>query len=427
MSKFKPSLQLKLIIMNFLEFAIWGAYLTSQGKYLGAIGFSERIGYFFTVQGIVSIFMPAIIGAIADRWVAPQKMLGFCHLIASVFMIATGYYGYSSGADANFTTLFSLYTVSVAFYMPTLALTNSVAYNLLDQAHMDSVKAFPPIRVWGTIGFIASMWFVDLTGFDKGPWQYVTSGVIGLALAIYAFTLPNCIIEKNSEKKSLWDTMGLSAFTLFKSRKMAMFFIFSMLLGILLQITNGYANPYISGFKELPEYANAFFAKHSTILISLSQISEALCILLIPFFLKKYGIKVVMLLAMLAWVFRFALLGLGNPVSGVWLFFLSMIVYGIAFDFFNISGSLFVDNNTDSKIRSSAQGLFMLMTNGLGAAIGTIAAQKVVNQLVYSKTDMIAQYEGWRQAWFVFAGFALLVAILFAILFRYKHTAEETK
>lgn len=422
-SKLSP-LQLKLIIMNFLEFAVWGAYLTSQGKYLGAVGLGEKIGLFYTVQGIVSLFMPALIGVIADKWIPAQKMLGICHAIAASFLIAAGLYGYNAGSEVQFSIIFSLYSISVAFFMPTIALTNSVAYNLLDQAKMDSVKAFPPIRVWGTIGFIAAMWLVDLTKFDLGPWQYVVSGVLGLGLAIYSFTLPKCIIITGQEKKSIWEKMGLSAFSLFKDKKMALFFIFSMLLGMLLQITNSYANPYIDCFKAVDEYATSFFVKHSTILISLSQISEALCILLIPFFLKKYGIKVVMLIALLAWFLRFGLLGLGNPGPGVWMFFLSMIVYGIAFDFFNISGSLFVEKHTNNKIRSSAQGLFMLMTNGFGASIGTIAAQKIVNHFVYSQTEITQQIDGWRSSWYIFAGFALLVAILFAVCFKYKHTSE---
>lgn len=223
------------------------------------------------------------------------------------------------------------------------------------------------------------------------------------------------------------EALGLKAFTLFKQRKMAIFFIFSMLLGVSLQITNGFANPFITSFKDIPEYANTFGANHANALISLSQISETLCILLIPFFLKKFGIKKVMLIAMIAWVLRFALFGAGNPGPDVWMFILSMIVYGVAFDFFNISGSLFVDKETDQTIRSSAQGLFMMMTNGIGATIGTLGAQAVVNRFVYSQSDPLAQVQGWSKAWYIFAGYALLVAIVFAIVFKYRHDPEEMK
>lgn len=419
------SVKLKLILMNFLQFAVWGAYLTSQGRYLGGVGLAEKIGLFYAVQGIVSIFMPAVIGIIADKWIPAQKMLGICHFLAAAFLISAGYYGLVAGDQVQFSILFSLYTLSVAFYMPTIALSYSVAYTVLEGAGKDIVKAFPPIRIWGTVGFIVSMWAVDLLGYQSNSHQYITSGLIGLVLGFYAFTLPHCPISKSKEKKSLIEAMGLNAFKLLKDSKMAIFFIFAMLLGVALQVTNGFANPFLGDFGNIPEYADTFGVKHSNMLISLSQVSETLCILLIPFFLKKFGIKKVMLMAMFAWVLRFGLFGLGNPGSGVWSFVLSMIVYGIAFDFFNISGSLFVDQSTDKSMRSSAQGLFMLMTNGIGAALGTLAAQVIVNNFVYSQADIYDKMLGWSQSWYIFAAYSLVVAILFAILFRYKHIPEK--
>lgn len=427
-------LKIRLMIMNFLQFAIWGAYLTCMGTFLFTHGLARNIGIFYSIQGIVSIFMPALIGIVADKWIPAQKMLGISHAISGVAMIAAGAYGLSTGEAVQFGPLFSLYTIAVAFYMPTLALSNSVAYNALDMANMDTVKHFPPIRVFGTIGFIVTMWIVDLMGFQQTAAQFVVSGGIGIVLAIYAFTLPKCPISKSTEKKSFVDALGLRAFTLFKDPKMAVFFIFSMLLGVSLQITNGFANPFLESFKHLPEYANTFGAQHANILISLSQISETLCILLIPFFLKRFGIKKVMLIAMFAWVLRFAFFGLGNPGGGVWLFVLSCIVYGVAFDFFNISGSLFVDQETDTSIRSSAQGLFMLMTNGIGATIGTLGAQLIVNKCVFSKFHQVAEsakdtlamdiWHGWQTSWYVFAAYALLVAIVFIFAFKYKKQAE---
>lgn len=420
-------LKIRLIIMNFLEFAVWGAYLTSMGSYLVGAGLTANIGLFYAMQGIVSIFMPALIGIIADRWIPAQKMLGICHFLAAIAMAAAGGYAISAGEAVEFGTLFTLYAVSVAFFMPTLALSNSVAFTTLNNNGYDTEKDFPPIRVFGTIGFICSMLTTDFAGFQTTPWQFVLSAGLSVVLAVYAFTLPECPVNRSTEKKSFAEQMGLKAFTLFKQRKMAIFFIFSMLLGVSLQITNGFANPFISSFKEIPEFASTFGARHANMLISLSQVSETLCILLIPFFLKRFGIKKVMLIAMFAWVLRFGFFGLGNPGSGVWLFLLSMIVYGVAFDFFNISGALFVDKETDSSIRSSAQGLFMLMTNGIGATIGTLGAQAVVNRLVYSQSDAVARTAGWSNAWFVFAGYALIVAVVFAIVFKYKHTPEQTK
>ncbi len=423
------NLKIRLIVMNFLQYAVWGAYLTCMGRYLGPNGMGEHIGLFYSVQGIVSIFMPALIGIIADRWIPAQKMLGISHALAGIGMIAASSYGILAGADVQFGVLFSLYTFSVAFYMPTIALSNSVAYNVLERGGLDTVKDFPPIRVFGTIGFIAAMWAVDLLGFQNTPLQFMMSGGLGIILAVYSFTLPNCPIVKTNGKKSMVQALGLEAFSLFKEKRMAIFFIFSMLLGASLQITNGFANPFIASFGSVKEYADTFGVQHANILISLSQISETLCILLIPFFLKKFGIKKVMLIAMFAWVLRFGFFGLGNPGSGVWLFILSMIVYGLAFDFFNISGSLFVNQETNPAIRSSAQGLFMLMTNGIGATIGTLGAQWVVNQYcsweVFDGLQDALLVGDWSTVWYLFAAYALVVAVMFAIVFKYKHQPEN--
>lgn len=407
--------------MNFLQFAVWGAYLTSMGTYLANIGLGSHIGLFYAMQGIVSLFMPAILGIIADRWMPAQQLLGLSHLLAALFMAGAGYYGMTAGDMVSFPVLFAFYSMSVAFYMPTLALSNSVAYTALEKKGLDTIKAFPPIRTCGTIGFICSMWLVDLLGFQNNYMQFYTCAVWGVILAVYAHTLPNCPVNKgNLQKKSIVEALGLNAFLLFKQKKMAIFFIFSMLLGVSLQITNGFANPFITSFNSLPEYADTFGVQHANLLISLSQISETCCILLIPFFLGRFGIKKVMLIAMVAWVLRFALFGLGNPGSGVWMFILSMLVYGVAFDFFNVSGSLYVDKETDISIRSSAQGLFIIMTNGVGATVGTLGAQWVVNQFV-DFNSTAPQVEGWSSAWFIFAAYALVVAVVFALVFRYKH------
>ena len=417
-------MKLRLIVMNFLQYAIWGSYLTSMGTFLVGAGLSSNIGIFYATQGIVSLFMPAIIGIIADRWVQAQRLLGVCHGLAALFMIGASYYG-STAATVEFGPLFTLYALSMLFYMPTIALSNSVAYTALKSKGLDTVKHFPPIRVFGTVGFICAMLLTDVLGWQSTSNQFMLSGIFGIILAIYAFTLPNCPVQKNVAKQSLVDALGLRAFSLFKQKKMALFFIFSMLMGVSLQITNGFANPFITSFQEIAEYANTFGAQHANMLISLSQVSETLCILLIPFCLRKFGIKKVMLIAMFAWVLRFGLFGLGNPGGGVWLFILSMIVYGVAFDFFNISGSLFVDNETDENIRSSAQGVFMMMTNGIGATIGTLGAQAIVDKFVYSQTEPIAQIAGWSSAWYIFAAYALVVAVVFAICFKYKHTTEK--
>ena len=414
------NLKVRLTAMNFLEFAVWGAYLTSMGRYLGEIGLGANIGFFYSIQGIVSLFMPAIIGIVADRWVQAQKMLGYCHLMAGGLMVALAWYCMTNAQAIDTSVVFSLYSLSVAFYMPTLALSNSVAFNALQKAGMDMVKDFPPIRVFGTVGFIIAMWFVDIMDFEASQMQFMTSGVLGIILFLYSFTLPKCEVSSGKGKNSFAEAFGLKAFSLFKQRKMALFFLFSMMLAVSVQITNGFANPFIASFASMPEYADTFGVRHTNILLSLSQISEACCILLIPFFMKRFGIKNVMLIAMMAWVLRFGLFALGNPGDGVWMFVLSMLVYGVAFDFFNISGAFFVDMNTDTNIRSSAQGLFMLVTNGIGATIGTLAAQWVVNQ--YTTTESFGDNSfivgDWSTCWFVFAAYSLFVAISFALVFK---------
>lgn len=421
--------KVKLTVLNFMEFAVWGAYLTSMGTYLARVGMAGQIGWFYSVQGFVSLFMPALMGIVADRWMEAQRLLSLSHLLAGIFMLAASVYGYQAGDAVQFAPLFTLYTLSVAFFMPTIALSNSVAYSALDQAGLDTVKAFPPIRVFGTVGFIISMWIVDLGGMQSTPLQFGWSGLLSIVMAAYAITMPHCPVSTGS-RKSLSDALGLKAFALFRNYRMALFFIFSMFLGVCLQITNGFANPFITSFQNIDAFKDTFGVQHANILISLSQMSETLCILLIPFFLKRFGIKRVMLLAMLAWVLRYLFFAVGDPGSGVVWFVLSMIVYGVAFDFFNISGSLFVDKETSLDIRNSAQGLFMMMTNGLGASIGTLSAQMVIDRYVNSlgaNADPMTVWQGWNTCWYIFAGYALVVAVAFAIMFRYKHEPEALK
>lgn len=440
------NIKIRLIILSFLQFAVWGAYLTSMGNYLGSIGLGQQIGLFYAMQGFVSILMPAIMGIIADRWIPAQKLLGISHLIAAIFLGAAGYYGMQHSDSTNFNTLFTLYSLSVMFYMPTIALSNSVAYSVLINNNFDTIKTFPPIRTFGTIGFIVAMLFVNFAGFENGNFtlnfsnsqgfvsfqntyaQFFVSAFLGIVLSAYSFTLPHCPTNKSDEKQTLSDALGLKAFALFKDKKMAIFFVFSMLLGISLQITNGYANPFITSFKDIPQYADSWGANNANALISLSQVSETLCILLIPFCLKRFGIKKVMLMAMFSWFLRFGLFAVGDPGSGVWMFILSMIVYGVAFDFFNVSGSLFVDQETDDNIRSSAQGVFMMMTNGLGSTIGMLVAGEIVNYYqIFSDIAPVTKMNGWYSAWTIFAYYSLVVGILFMLVFKYKHTPEKLK
>jgi nucleoside transporter len=426
------NLKVRLSVMNFLEFAVWGAYLTCMGNYIFATFGKELIPWFYAIQGIVSIMMPALMGIVADKWIQPQRLLGLCHMVAGAAMLCCWWMGAQGSPSASM--FVAMYTVSVAFYMPTIALANTTAFTLLKKEGFDTVKDFPPIRVLGTVGFIATMWFVNCAYFDESGFgftlgenafkfqythmQFFVSGFLSLVLFAYCLTLPECRIEKKADV-SLADSLGLSAFKLFKVKKMALFFIFSALLGMCLQVTNGYAVPFITSFQGSPDPAisQSFAANNATLLSSISQISEALCILMIPFFLKRFGIKVVMLMSMFAWVFRFGLFGVGNPaMPGVMLFVLSCIVYGVAFDFFNVSGGIFVDQECEPSIKASAQGLFMMMTNGIGATIGTLAAGAIVNSFCQDVNGFMMG--DWQTCWFIFAAFALVVGVAFALVFN---------
>jgi len=442
--------------MSFLQFFVWGAWLITIATYffsnpIGQVeGAGAIFGAIFGTLALSSSFMPAITGILADKWFNAEKLYGILHLLYGLILLYV-----PSVTTAN--TLYYVLFGAMICYMPTISLSNSIAYTILKRDGFDVVKVFPPIRVWGTIGFIVAMWTTNLTGSKDNANQFVIGGIAAILLGIYSFTLPKCPPQKNIAKNAgIVEQLGLQAFKLLGKYKMALFFIFSMLLGGALQLTNMYGDTFLDDFKKVPAYGpEAFVVKYSTIIMSISQISETLFILSIPFFLRRFGIKKVMLFSMLAWVLRFALFSYGNPAEGLWMIVLSCIVYGMAFDFFNISGSLFVETTTDAKIRSSAQGLFMMMTNGVGAFLGSKISGYVIDKYYTLKFTTIASLlthlntdinnpsvkellfknpvmadktllkpvfiKEWQPIWLVFAGYALVVAILFVILFRHKH------
>ncbi len=403
------SLKIRLIILNFLEFFAWGAWLLSIGAYMSVkLGFSGiEIGSVYATLGIASLFMPAVMGIIADKWLNAERLLGISHFILSGLLI---WLSFVHEYNAFYWVVFFI----SMFYMPTIALNNSVNYYLLEKDGKDIVKDFPPIRVWGTIGFILAVWTVDLSGWNLEVGQFYVSAAASLLLGIYAFSMPG-VPPAKSDNQSFIQRLGLDAFVLFKSTKMAVFFIFAMLLGAALQITNLWGEAFLHSFAEIAAYKDTYAVNHPGLIMSISQISETVFILTIPFFLKRFGIKNVMLLSMGAWVFRFGLFAIGDPGSGLWLLILAMMIYGMAFDFFNISGSLFVEEESHPDIRSSAQGLFMLMTNGLGAIIGAVMSGYVVDYFTREG------HKDWPAIWYSFAAYALIVTVLFAVLFRYKH------
>lgn len=414
------NIKIRLTAMQFLQFFVWGAWLISLGSYMNNTLHFEggEIGKIFATMGIAALFMPGLTGIIADKWMNAEKLYGLLHLVGA------GALFYASTAS-TYEQMYVAMLLNLLAYMPTLSLANTVSYNALEKYKLDLVKDFPPIRVWGTVGFICAMWLVDLTGFKYSAAQLYVAAISAAVLGLYSFTLPPCPPERN-EKKTWLSAFGLDALVLFKQKKMAIFFLFSMLLGAALQITNTYGDTFLSSFASIPEYADSFGVKHSVILLSISQMSETLFILAIPFFLRHFGIKRVMLISMFAWVFRFGLFGLGNPGDGLWMLILSMIVYGMAFDFFNVSGSLFTEMEAHSGIRASAQGLFFMMTNGIGAFVGGYASGAVVDMFsVYAEGGGVISRE-WTPIWMIFAAYALVLALVFTVVFRYKHTPEKT-
>jgi NHS family xanthosine MFS transporter len=408
------TIKFRLTLMSFLQFFVWGAWLITIGTYcLNAKEWSfPQFGAIFSTLALSSLFMPALTGIVADKWINAERLYGVLHIIYGLFLF------YVPMVDDPDTLYYVIFGAMIC-YMPTISLSNSIAYYILKDNKLDVVKTFPPIRVWGTIGFIVAMWITNLSGSKANANQFIIGGIAAIILGLYAFSLPKCPPPRTIKKDaSIIEQLGLNAFKLFGNYKMALFFIFSMFLGAALQLTNMYGDSFLSGFEQVEAYKDSFVVKYSTIILSISQMSETLFILTIPFFLKRFGIKKVMLFAMLAWVLRFGLFAYGDPsFFGTMHIVLSCIVYGMAFDFFNISGSLFVETNTDSSIRSSAQGLFMMMTNGVGAWLGSIISGYVINTYFLfpdGKTN-------WHDTWLAFAGYSLVIGILFLIFFKHKH------
>jgi NHS family xanthosine MFS transporter len=395
--------------MNFLEFFIWGTWLISFGGYLIVKRefTGSQVGKIYATMGIASLIMPALLGIVADRWINAERLLGLCHLIGGLLL-------FWASSVTNYDTMYYIVLLYSMVYMPTIALNNVVSYASLKKEGIDIVKVFPPIRVWGTVGFIFGMWAIDLFGWTISPMQLYVSATASMVLGLYAFTMPACPPARSTKDGSILSSLGLNAFVLFKEKQMMVFFVFAMLLGAALQITNTFGEPFLHDFAKT--YPTSFAVNHPSLLMSVSQISETLFILTIPFFLQKFGIKWVMVISIFAWVLRFALFGIGNPGEGLILLVLSMIIYGMAFDFFNISGSLYIEREADPTIRASAQGLFMLMTNGIGAFLGGTLSGWVVD---YFTDNGI---RNWQSIWFAFAGYSLLLGLVFPFVFRYKHS-----
>jgi NHS family xanthosine MFS transporter len=399
---------LRLTVMNYLQFFVWGAWLISLSGYMSAtLGFTGlQIGSIYGTMGVASLFMPGLMGIVADRWLNAEKLYGILHLAGAALILW-------ASTVRDYETLYVIMLLNACVYMPTIALNNTISYRVLEQQGMNFIQKFPPIRVWGTVGFIAAMWCTDLSGSNLTVGQLYISAGAGLFLGLYGFTLPACPPSREAGRRTLAEALGLDSLVLFKRAQMVVFFLCAMLLGGALQITNAFGGAFLADFSGT--YQDSFAVRNSNILISISQISETLFILTIPFFLQRFGIKVVMLIAIFAWMLRFGLFAFGDPGPGLWMLVLSMIVYGMAFDFFNISGSMYVNLEANARIRASAQGLFMIMTNGLGAFFGTMVAGAVVD------FHTVGGERDWQSIWLTFAGYALALGVLFPFVFRYRH------
>lgn len=404
--------------MSFIVFAVWGSYLISLGNFLGAAGLSTRIGWFYAVQGLVALVTPALAGWVADRWVEAPKMLAACLTGFALFIASAAIYALTA-ERIEFGPLFSLYAAGVACFMPSIGLANSIAFSSLSRANLDRVNHFPTIRVFGTIGFVAAMLAVNFAKLQSSPTQLIVAASIAVGGALYALTLPRCP-SAGRGKGGFARRSGFMALKMLKNETTAKFLLFSMLLGVALQITNSYGNLYISSFARMPQFSESWGAANANALISISQISEIACFFLIAAALKRFGIKRVILISMTAWSLRFALLGFGDTGERLWMLVAALAIYGIAFDFFNIAGGIYVDQLATPDIRSSAQGLFMAVTSGVGGTIGILSAQSVVNHFVFSQTSASAQLAGWRISWLIFAGYIAVVAIIFALAFNDK-------
>ncbi len=447
----------RLGLLYFLQFGVWGSYLSSFGQLLGKGGLGGDIAWFYAAVGLLALLTPALAGHIADATRKPARILGICHLCAALAM--TCCWAYCLGHDKfEFWPMFLPYIAFLAFYMPTIALANTTTFSILHSHGIRPVDAFPSIRIWGTVGFVFAMWFVNCAWYDDGAFgitfsdadvharmrfqynsmQLLCSAALGLVTAALTLLLPSSESEsggvKSAQSKSVASIFGLKAFSLFKIPDVRTFLIFMMFMGVCLQISNGYAVPFINHFMGIPEYAGNFIASNGTLLFSLSQISEACCMLLVGKAIKRLGIRIVVTLAMAAWCLRFVFLGIGNPGAGMIFLILSMIVYGIAFNFLTIASHLYMESRCSGDNKGFGQGLVMMMTNGIGATCGIVGAGAIINafcdweMVKLPSGNMMRLFMGqWEWAWLIFGAYAAVIGILFVCIFRVKKSESARK
>jgi nucleoside transporter len=391
----KPAIRLQLSLMMFLEFFIWGAWFVTMNSYLSSIGASpSQIGLAYGTQALGAIIAPFIIGLIADRFFSAQYILGVLHLVGAMLM-------YVASSRPDFESFYPILLIYMILYMPTLALVNAVAFRQMDKPE----KEFSKIRVWGTVGWIIAGLIIGwLAWKEKGLANtFVLASVMSAALGIFSFMLPNTPPPKKGTPASVGEILGLDALKLLKDKNFAVFFLSSLFICIPLAFYYQNAEAFIK---------EAMHINNAAAQMSLGQMSELFFMFLMPFFFSRYGVKKMLLFGMLAWVIRYVFFGFGNGESNVWMLYGGIVLHGICYDFFFVTGQIYTDEKAGERIRSSAQGMITLATYGVGMLIGFWVAGQIAESF---KTG-----EGfnWRNIWLIPAGIAAAVLLLFTLLFK---------
>ena len=401
-----PVIRLRLSTMMFLEFFVWGAWFVTLGTYLAAdLGASgSQIALAFLTQSLGAILAPFIVGLIADRWFAAQRILGVLHLFSAVML-------FLAGRQGDFGAFFVFALLAMISFMPTLALANSISFRRLTSPE----RQFPAIRVFGTIGWIVAGLLIGWLGWEAGGAlenTFVMAAIGSALLGVYAFTLPHTPPEPGQGRVTVRDVLGLDALALLKSRSYLVFFLASILICIPLAFYYNFTNLYL----------NEIGVQSAAAVQSLGQVSEALFLLVMPLMLRKLGVKRTLLIGMLAWALRYALFAFGDAGSLLWLVIIGLVLHGVCYDFFFVAGQIYTDRFAPKHVRSAAQGLISLATYGVGLLIGSLISGPIVDAFLAADGA-----HDWRTIWLIPAALAVGVALFFAALFRERETVEAAE
>ncbi len=394
----KTSIRVQLSIMMFLQFFVWGCWYATVGNYLSQnLGFNGAvIGGIFSTISIAAIISPLFVGIIADRFFEAQSVLAVSHIIGAGIL----YYLSSVSNPDTFYWVLLIYSI---FYMPTLALTNAVSFYQMSSPE----KEFPGIRVLGTIGWIIAGLIISFAKLEASSTQFIVAAAASLITGLYCFTLPNTPSESKGQPINVGKLLGLDALKLMKNRNFAVLVISSFLVSIPLNFYFAFANNFLN------EAGMEFAAAKMT----LGQASEIIFMLLMPFFFSRLGVKKMILVGILAWILRYVLFAYGDNQTMVWMFYSGILLHGICYDFFFVTGQIYVDNEAPEEVRASAQGLITLATYGIGMYLGAIIAGQIVNNYTIMENGAEVGHD-WTQIWMIPAGLAVAVLIIFLIFFR---------